>query len=48
MHPDHRISFLDWAKRIDDKLATGERFFEKREGLFDAMPAVWKKMDVVS
>ncbi len=43
-HPHFRVDFEQWCKRIKSKLATGERFFVNRVGLFDAMPAFWKQM----
>jgi hypothetical protein len=43
-HPHCRVDFEQWCERIDSKLATEERFFVKRVGLFDAMPAFWKQM----
>ncbi len=42
LHPHFRIDFPSWCKKIDSKLATGEKFFKNRVGLFDAMPAFWK------
>jgi len=39
LHPDYRVPFDEWLKRIDDQLETGERFFVEREAsMFDAMP----------
>ncbi len=43
-HPHFRVDFEQWCKRIESKLATGERFFVNCFGLFDAMPAFWKQM----
>jgi hypothetical protein len=43
-HPYVRVNFEQWCKRIESKLATGERFFVNCVGLFDAMPAFWKQM----
>jgi hypothetical protein len=45
-HPHFRVDFEQWCKRIESKLATGERFFVNRVGLFDAMPTFWKQMSV--
>jgi hypothetical protein len=45
LHPDRRIPFEEWLKEIDSKIQTGERFFKVRNrSLFDAMPALWKRM----
>ncbi len=43
-HPHFRVDFAQWCKRIESKLATGERFFRNCVGLFDAMPVFWKQM----
>jgi hypothetical protein len=43
-HPHFWVDFAQWCKRIESKLATRERFFRNRVGLFDAMPAFWKQM----
>jgi hypothetical protein len=37
---------LEWARKIDGELATGEQFFKSRSTLYDAMPAIWKTMPV--
>lgn len=44
LHPDFRISFLEWSKKIEKDLETGERFFVARNGLFDALPTFWQHM----
>jgi hypothetical protein len=44
LHPHHRVEFTEWCKKIESKLKTGDLFFKNRVGLFDAMPAFWKKM----
>jgi hypothetical protein len=45
LHPDRRIPFEEWLKKIDSKIQIGERFFKVRNrSLFDAMPALWKQM----
>ena len=44
-HPDHRVSFQEWAAKIDDKLV-GDKFFIHRPSLWDAMPSFWKKLTV--
>ena len=48
LHPQFRVPFDDWIKTLDKRgfLATGEKFFEKRDSLHDAMPACWKNMPV--
>ena len=47
LHPDHRVPFVDWLKRIDSKIETGERFFTKHNSsLYNAMPALWKNMKI--
>jgi hypothetical protein len=43
-HPHFQVDFAQCCKRIESKLATGERFFRNRVVLFDAMPAFWKQM----
>ncbi|KAI2491962.1 hypothetical protein MHU86_22582 [Fragilaria crotonensis] len=45
LHPRFRISFDLWLKKIDGKLSH-HKFFSNRTSLFDAMPAVWKKLSV--
>jgi hypothetical protein len=45
LHPQHRVTFDVWLKKIDSKLFSGE-FFASRNSLFDAMPAVWKNLSV--
>jgi hypothetical protein len=47
LHPEHRVAFPDWIKRIDEKLISGERFFKNRSSLYDAMPALWRNLAVV-
>lgn len=44
LHPDHRVNFDEWVKRIDTTLVTGEKFFVGRRSLYDAMPAAWKHL----
>jgi hypothetical protein len=46
LHPDHRVCFSEWARKIDTDLATGDQFFRGRSTLYDAMPALWKTMSV--
>ena len=47
LHPDHRIPFDDWVKKIDATLQGGERFFhDNKQSMFDAMPVLWKNMTV--
>ncbi|KAI2510833.1 hypothetical protein MHU86_3619 [Fragilaria crotonensis] len=45
LHPRFRMSFDLWLRKIDGKL-TPRKFFSNRTSLFDAMPAVWKKLSV--
>ena len=45
LHPRFRISFDLWLQKIDGKLSH-RKFFSNRTSLFDAMPAVWKKLSV--
>jgi len=50
-HPKFRISFADWLDRLRDKgiLQSGDSFYDDNIfGLFDAMPAFWKRMPVVA
>jgi len=44
--PSCRVNFKDWTKQLDDRgvLVSGEKFFEKRTSLFDAMPACWTNL----
>lgn len=47
LHPDHRIPFVQWLRKIDSHLETGERFFKNdSDGLYEAMPALWKNLEV--
>jgi hypothetical protein len=43
-HLHFRVDFEQWCKRIESKLATGERFFVNHVGLYDAMSTFWKQM----
>jgi hypothetical protein len=43
-HPPFRVDFEQYCKKIESKLATGERFFVNCVGLFHAMPAFWKQV----
>ena len=47
-HPSTRKSFDIFIKELDARgvLVSGEKFFDKRTSLFDAMPACWVKMPV--
>jgi hypothetical protein len=45
LHPCFHRFFDDWCEEIKDALHTGKGFFvDRSQGLFDAMPAVWKKL----
>jgi hypothetical protein len=47
LHPDHRISFIDWIKKIDEKVEVGEHFFSKRnDSCFEAMPSFWHRLTI--
>jgi hypothetical protein len=47
LHPDHRISFIDWIKKIDEKVEAGEHFFSKHNSsCFLAMPSSWQHLSV--
>ena len=48
LHPHHRMTFLDWIKKISPAVKTGEtEFFLNYEGsYYDAMPYFWKKIYV--
>jgi hypothetical protein len=46
LHPRFRVSFDMWWKKRDGKLSDGKFFTKNRTSLFDAMPAVWKKLSV--
>jgi hypothetical protein len=39
MHPKHRVSFDEWIETLDRRglLVSGEKFFDKRTSLYDAM-----------
>jgi hypothetical protein len=47
-NPKTRVDFAQWIKKLDAKgvLVSGEHFFQARVGLYDAMPAVWKRLSV--
>ena len=46
LHPHYRVSFEEWQKSISRHINTGDAYFKERENsTFDAMPAVWKKLD---
>ena len=46
--PSSRVSFDTFIKSLDARglLLSGEKFFEKRTSLFDAMPAFWHKLEI--
>ena len=45
MHPATRVSGEEWLKILDARgVLSAEKFFDKRTSLYDAMPAVWKKL----
>jgi len=45
MHPKFRIPADQWLKVLDTRgVLSAERFFDHRQTLYDAMPAVWKKL----
>jgi hypothetical protein len=47
LHPDHRISFIEWIKKIDEKIEVGEHFFSKcNNSCFLAMPMFWQKLSI--
>jgi hypothetical protein len=47
MHPQTRVPFNDWIKKLDDRgFLSADKFFEKRTSLYDAMPACWKRLTV--
>ena len=44
LHPDHRLSFLDWIKKIESQVVAGESFFKRRTSLYDILPKFWRRM----
>lgn len=46
LHPDHRLLFVDWIKKIESQLVTGEYFFKCQTNLYDSLPQFWKQMSV--
>jgi hypothetical protein len=47
LHPHHCAPIEECLKHIDSKLQTGKRFFKERKNeLFDAMPAVWRNLSL--
>ena len=44
LHPDHRLSFWDWIKKIESQIVAGESFFKCRTSLYDILPEFWKRM----
>ena len=46
LHPDHRLSFVDWIKKIESQVVAGECFFKCRTSLYDILPQFWKQMSV--
>ena len=46
LHPDHRLSFVDWIKKIESQVVAGESFFKCRTSLYDILPQFWKQMSV--
>ena len=47
MHPKTRVPFQEWIKVLDNKgILSSEKYFEKRDSLYDAMPACWKKLSI--
>ena len=46
LHPDFRVSFEDWLRKIDTHLSCGNKFFVGRTTLHDALPAVWTNLSI--
>ena len=44
LHPDHRLSFLDWIKKIESQVVAGESFFKRRTSLYDILTKFWRRM----
>ena len=44
MCPSRMTSFADWLRKHEKTVAAADRFFESRDSLFEAMPAVWKNL----
>ena len=40
-----RVPFNEYIERVKDVVDTGDYFYYKREGEFDAMPACWKNLE---
>ena len=47
LHPDYRLSFVDWIKKIETQIVAGESFFKCRTSLYDILPQFWKTMTPV-
>ena len=48
LHPDYRVSFKEWLKKIDSHVTTGDTAYTRsnEDSIYDAMPAFWKAMKV--
>ena len=47
MHPHTRSNFDVWIGKLEGRgFISTKKFFEKRNNIYDAMPACWKKLDV--
>jgi len=42
--PSQLVPFEQWLKKHEKGVNAADRFFEKRDSLYDAMPAAWKHM----
>lgn len=43
--PSTRVPFEQYIARVSEVVDAGDFFYKKRTGIFDAMPACWKKLD---
>ena len=44
LHPDYRLPFWDWIKKIESQIVAGESFFKCHTSLYDILPEFWKQM----
>ncbi len=45
--PSKMQPFTEWLKKHDAAVAAADQFFQSRDSLFDAMPAMWKNMSEI-
>merc|ERR1712232_1151962 len=42
LHPDYRMGFAEWIKKMETQVVAGESFFKRRSSLYDILPQFWK------